>query len=450
MLKLAKKYLSLRRNIIRPREAIRAMQEEQLHSLLAHALEHSAWHRTRFENAGLTAETIQAAQLSDLPTMDKSDLMAHFDEIVTDPELSLEALRAFDAENNQSSTLYQGKYHIVHSSGSTGKPGYFVYDSPAWEQMLAGIIRGALWEMNLLQIWGLLARKAKILYVAATDGRYGGALAVGDGLNDMGLPQRFLDINQPMAEWIGVLKSWKPDVVIGYPSAIKLLCDLAEEQRLPFRPERIITCGEPLPAGLRAWLTDKTGAVLVNFYGASESLAMGVAGPKDSCMVLFDDLNLIEVIDGEMYLPCLYNKVQPLIRYHITDHLVLHEGQGAFTSADILLSRNEDILWFKDQEGNKEFLHPLAVEGFCLEGLTDYQFVKQSNSSFTMRAVAEESRQLEILEAMKKQMRKILREKHLEWVEFQVQFVREILPDIHTGKKKMIVCEMKDRPCAVA
>lgn len=42
-------------------------------------------------------------------------------------------------------------------------------------------------------------------------------------------------------------------------------------------------------------------------------------------MLLFDDLNVIEVEDGVMYLTSLYNFAQPLIRYRVSDHLVLKE-----------------------------------------------------------------------------------------------------------------------------
>ena len=37
------------------------------------------------------------------------------------------------------------------------------------------------------------------------------------------------------------------------------------------------------------------------------------------------------------------------------------------------------------------------------------------------------------------QMKKILNEKHLEYVNFYIQFIEEILPDKKTGKKKLIV-----------
>ncbi|MFQ8583444.1 MAG: hypothetical protein ACLSA6_13425 [Holdemania massiliensis] len=51
---------------------------------------------------------------------------------------------------------------------------------------------------------------------------------------------------------------------------------------------------------------------MINFYGASESLALGVEAAEDQGMRLFDDMNIIEVENGKMFLTCLYNTVQPL------------------------------------------------------------------------------------------------------------------------------------------
>ena len=179
---------------------------------------------------------------------------------------------------------------------------------------------------------------------------------------------------------------------------------------------------------------------VINFYGASESLALGVEGQNSSDMILFDDLNAIEVVDGEMYITCLYNYAQPLIRYHLTDRLTLKPiGEGPFSRAEILLSRNEDVLWFEDAEHPRDFLHPLAVEGFCLDGLTDYQFVQRSAHRFTMLAVASPQRQHEISREMNRLMHEILLEKKMDWVDFSVEFLDEIRPDARTGKKPLII-----------
>ena len=90
----------------------------------------------------------------------------------------------FDNNKNKYKKTFKKKYHIVHSSGSTGKPAYFVYDNKAWESMLIGVIRAALWDMSMPQILKYLFKKPRILYIAATDGRYGGAMAEAEDGND--------------------------------------------------------------------------------------------------------------------------------------------------------------------------------------------------------------------------------------------------------------------------
>lgn len=399
-------------------------------------------YRAVFERAGITEEQLDTLPLSCFPTIDKQALLEHFDELVTVPDLKQENLREFDAGEAADRKPYQGKYHVVHSSGSTGKPGYFVYDEDAWSQMLLGIIRAALWGMSMPQILGLLMKRPRIVYIAATDGRYGGAMAVGDGIDGVGAKQMYLDIKTPVAEWIRQIREFQPNIVIGYPSAIKILAQLMENGEVGLDAERVISCGEPLGTSLRTYLEKIFRTQVVNFYGSSESLALGVeTNPKDG-MLLFDDMNVIEVENGVMYLTCLYNYAQPLIRYRLSDRLTLKAPEGGelpFTRAVRLLGRNEDVLWFEDGRGNREFLHPLAIEGFCIEGLKDYQFRQTTKDTFEMFAETEHGASKErIRQEMLQQMREILSEKKLDFVQFYVNFVNEILPDIRTGKKPLI------------
>ena len=104
------------------------------------------------------------------------------------------------------------------------------------------------------------------------------------------------------------------------------------------------------------------------------------------------------------------------------------------------MGRSEDILWFEDEEGKREFLHPLAIEGFCIEGLLDYQFQQTDKNSFEMLAeVSQTDRENEIRGEMLAQMKEILQEKGLDYVWFSVTFVSKILPDPKTGKKPLIL-----------
>lgn len=219
-------------------------------------------------------------------------------------------------------------------------------------------------------------------------------MAVGDGTRGVGASQLYLDIKTPVTEWIRQLKAFRPNIVIGYPSAIKILAQLMENGEVSLDAERVISCGEPLGRSLRTYLENIFRTQVVNFYGASESLALGVETDLEEGMLLFDDMNIIEVED----------------------------------------------LWFEDGRGNREFLHPLAIEGFCIEGLKDYQFRQTTKDTFEMYAETGNGVSREqIRQEMLLRMRKILAEKRLDYVQFYVNFVEEILPDIRTGKKTLIL-----------
>jgi len=100
-------------------------------------------------------------------------LLSHFDELVTVPGLTQNELKRFDAQTEGSREPYLGKYHMVHSSGSTGKPGYFLYD------------KRALYGAN-----GILVKDCRF------DGPANGESAFKDG-NRIGVERCFFNLHYP-------------------------------------------------------------------------------------------------------------------------------------------------------------------------------------------------------------------------------------------------------------
>jgi len=442
----------LKRNEKKSPAQVRALQEKKLRKILRFAYENSSYYRDAFAQAGITEQDLDTTPLSAFPTLDKTGLLTDFDRLITVPSLTQEDLRRFDAEEAADRKPYLGRYHVVHSSGSTGRPGYFLYDDHAWGQMLLGIIRGALWDMSMPQILRLLHDGPRIAYIAATDGRYGGAMAVGDGIEGLRCEQIHLDVNTPLDQWVRRLKEFRPNMVIGYPSAIKILAELVSGGKLELSLTRVISCGEPLSPGLRRYLEGTFGVGIVNFYGASESLALGVETDPAEGVILFDDMNILEQAPDGVYLTCLYNFAQPLIRYKLSDSLTFQPpgDKYPFRRAVGLLGRCEDLLWFENGAGAREFLHPLAVEGFCIEGLLDYQFRQTGSRSFEMLAETAPTASQETIRAeMLGRMKEILKEKDLTYVDFSVRFVSQIPPDPQTGKKRLIVQNREERSVAV-
>ena len=440
----------LKRNTAKSEGQIKMLQDKKLRKMLRYAYQHSEYYRRTFTQAGISEENIDKIPLKQFPVITKELLMQNFDELVTDPKIKQEELRKFDESPVSKTENYPGRYHIIHSSGSTGIPRYFVYDDKAWGQMLLGIIRGALWGMGMTDILKLLAGKPRILYIAATDGRYAGAMAVGDGITGLHARQEYLDINEPIEKGNQKVIKFDPNIVIGYPSAIKLMAEQVRLGRVPNHVERVISCGEPLSAGLRSFLEDTFQCPVINFYGSSESLALGLEEKAGDGMILFDDLNVIEVENGEMYLTCLYNFTQPLIRYHLTDTLRpkkrLSNDPYGFSRAEVLLCRNEDEMWFQKADGTEEFIHPLSVEGICVDGLRDYQFVQTSKKSFHIRAeISEDASKEMVIHGIESIIEPLLSDKALGNIHYEICFVDRIEVNPDTGKKPLIIKKMIDR-----
>ncbi|MDD3221385.1 MAG: phenylacetate--CoA ligase family protein [Clostridia bacterium] len=444
-LKLITALIRMRKNIKRRKPEIQRIQQEKLTKLLLHAYRNSEYYRKSFKKAGIREEDIGKIPLSAYPAVDKEILVSHFDELVTTDDLKQEKIRVFDASHSIKEKKYMGKYHLVHSSGSTGIPRFFVYDEDAWMQMILGIIRGALWDMSILSVLKLIFSHPGILYIAATDGRYGGAMAVADGIDGIHAKQMTLDIKTPLSEWRKKVEAFSPTIIIGYPSAIKILSEELEESAVLSKVSRVITCGEPLNASMRQFLEKTYKCPVINFYGASESLAIGVESEPAEGMYLFDDMNYIEVFEGQMYLTCLYNYTQPLIRYKISDQLQRKNdtlSKCQFARSETPLGRNEDILWFYNSSGNREFLHPLDLEGICVEGLMDYQFKKMNSTHFEMIAeVSRDDEKQRISKEIHLVVEKLLADKQLNNVTFSVRFMGKIFPDSKTGKKKLVLIE---------
>lgn len=439
-------FLAFRRAAESSRAKIDAVREKRLRALLAHAHDRSRYYRELYGGAGISRGDLATAPLAALPATDKAAIMERFDDAVCAPGVTRDALISFDQGEADLGAVFGGAYHVVHSSGSTGKPGYFLYDERAWRQVILGIIRGALWGMTAVEVFKLMASRPRVLYVAATDGRYGGVMAVGDGVASLKMEQRSLDINTPLSAWRETVREFDPSVVIGYPSAIKILAELLESGGADAAIRLVVSCGEPLGAGLRAFFESVFGASVVNFYGASESLALGVETDPAEGMVLFDDLNWIEASPDGMYLTSLCNFAQPLIRYRLSDELVVRgtpaRSRCAFSRVESVRGRSEDLLWFDDGRGGREFLHPLAVEGFNVEGLRDYQFRKVGDDAFEMTAeVPDHARRASVRDEMLRQMRPILQANGLARIGFDVRFPDGIAPDPRTGKKRLIVLE---------
>ncbi|MDE6054580.1 MAG: phenylacetate--CoA ligase family protein, partial [Lachnospiraceae bacterium] len=98
-----------------------------------------------------------------------------------------------------------------------------------------------------------------------------------------------------------------------------------------------------------------------------------------------------------------------------------------------------DMMWFEDQNGNHEFLHPLAIEGICIEGIIDYQFRQTAKDAFELSVETEENADLEKVGRELPELIDSILEKKLKFVRYRIRYVEQIKPNPKTGKKPLIL-----------
>jgi phenylacetate-CoA ligase len=103
-----------------PAELLRQERQRRLRELLRVALASSPWHRHRLD--GVDPEAFTEEDLPGLPAMTKDDLMANWDEVVTDRRLTLELVERHLAALTSDAYLFD-EVHAIASGGSTGRRG---------------------------------------------------------------------------------------------------------------------------------------------------------------------------------------------------------------------------------------------------------------------------------------------------------------------------------------
>ncbi len=336
----------------------------------------------------------------------KRDLMAHFDDWVTDPDITLESLkRDFLSDPTLTGALYLGRYHVVTTSGTTGDPAVIVHDADSWA-MLAAVGRRGRWRT--IAAWkvlsGVARRGLRVAGLFAGGGHFGAAAALESARrrNPYFARQfRVFSVLRPLSELVSELNDFQPTALEGYPSALVLLADEQRAGRLNIRPVIAITAGEDLVPRARSAIAAAFGCRIENRYGSAEFVALAVECAEGLFHVNIDWF-IVEPVD-ENYQPVapgvpshsvlvtnLANRVQPLIRYDIGDRVTFSPKQCACGNALPAMSvegRAGDILAFDTADGGVVRVLPLAL-GTVIEevpGVRRFQAIRTGPCALSVR-----------------------------------------------------------------
>ena len=302
-------------------------QQSALRRLLARATKHSPFHARRL--GGIDPAHFDLAQLPALPTMSKADMMASFDEIVTDRRINLSDVQTHLQRTGRKPELYAGRYFATTTGGSSGLKGVFLYD---WDAMID-------FGARIMVSAGPPPADARVVATIASPGaihilRLGFALIDGEHFRVVDTP-----VTLPLGEIVGRLNEQQPDVLFGYPAMLFRLAVEQEAGRLSISPVRIRSSAATLTPVAEERIAAAFDAPVIDTYGATE----GIVGTRPAGSAVFtfaSDLAIIELVDKEhrpvpvgqpsakVLLTNLFNLAQPLIRYEVEDQFVLAKAVG--------------------------------------------------------------------------------------------------------------------------
>jgi putative adenylate-forming enzyme len=349
----------------RPRAQLATHQQQRLEAVVRHAATHSPFYRRWFNQTGaLGAEPVQ---LHRLPVLDKSLLMEHFDELVCDPRLRRDQLLDWVRQMTRDQ-LYLDRYRVMVTSGSSGRPGLFVYDAAGWRSIATQFLRSSSWA-------GLRPSlpRQRVAWLGGAGPAHitrQGAATLAIGLHRV----LALPVTLPLPQLVEALNWYQPTYLNVYPSVAMWLADEQQAGGLRLSPRMLVTAGELRTPEMTQRLTDAFGVRPFDVYGCTEGL-FGTECQHHQGIHLFEDTTLVENVDADgqpvpagqpgarLLVTNLYNLVQPLLRLEVTDLVTLDPDPcpcgRPLVRTSAIHGRSDDTLSLAARDGGRVAVHPL-------------------------------------------------------------------------------------------
>lgn len=368
------------------------LQKERLKKLVEYARENSPYFKELYRNIP------EDFSLTDLPHTEKSVLVEHYEDWVTDPEITLKDVAAFCGRNNSDEGLYLGKYTVLHTSGTTGSPMFMVRDKHR------NMIQGQLIAQRLLNgvspetMDHTKRRVAAVIYAEQGASSYEGLLK--QKYSVPGYEDNIIAVSvlNSIESIVKQLNEYQPSTMTGYGSVLAMLAQEKEGGRLNIDVDVIFNSAEALSPENHARIEKAFGCKVKNNYCMTEGgeIAMTV---DNSDMLLNEDWIIVEPVDeqcrpvsdpdewsGGILVTDLSNFVQPIIRYYVNDRVKIQK-----VSDDSIRMPRFEI----KGRVNKGFT--IAGKTFSSTGIdsiaelwtdvADYQFVQTADDELQLRLV---------------------------------------------------------------
>ena len=423
-----------------------ALQQKRLKELISYVKGNSPYFAALYEHID------ENAPLSELPVTNKKEMMTHFDQWMTDRSITKAKVEHFMSDISNVGTKLDGKYLVYTTSGSTGNPCVVLYDESTINVSSAiGVIRSFARKEDMT---AFIKSGKKTIALFADNGFYLGCGSVRYNLRKMPWKKNVMktfEVRKPTDEIVNVLNEFQPSMIGCYPTAMEVLADEQEKGRLNIKPAIIMTGGEKLNDDVREHLSNVFGCYVQTNYSCTEGGTMACECTAHHFHIN-DDWVILEAVDennkpvpfgtqsSKVLLTNLANRICPIIRFEITDRVVLHDEPcecGNMRHWLTIEGRTDDILCFE----NGIRIAPMSLYAVLKEvhGIERFQLIQQEDDRLELRLIADNKQ--EIFKAAKKAVENYLSKNGV----LADVYLSEKLPAANSvsGKYKHIIAKNK-------
>lgn len=436
-----------------PPEKVAHLRKRRLRRLVQIAAARSPFYANRFRNINL-----DHFELSQLPPTTKQDLLARFDEAVTDPNVRRSDVDHYLKNSDNLGRYYLGRYAVSETSGSQGQPLPILQDRQGLQVLFAIMVgrANAFSRPGLLEGIRRLSNPARLAIVTLRRGFYPSGAAF-DFMSEFVKPfVRILRLSSTQTDLIERLNEFQPHVVIGYASTLDILALQTDRLRLSPNLGQVGSTSERLSGAAKQRIRTAFGVPVIDHYGTGECLFLSDGCPTDEGLHINADWAILEVVDdayrpvppgrpgSKVLLTNLANRVQPFIRYEVGDTVTMADRPcrcgNRFPRIQRIEGRAAEV--FRVLDGQEERVLPALVVQNAVERLgvvREWQAAQADSSGMQVRLEVLPQATLSPGEAQKILARELQQYGLPAGFKVEVQVVPHLLPDPGTGKMRRVV-----------
>lgn len=347
--------------------------------------------------------------LDDVPPTKKADFLDRLQETVIDPALTRARLFTHVQGGAAPGEPLLGRYLVATTSGTSGQIGVFVDEVSGWAKHRAILFARMFQGLLTPEGFALLAkRRYRLGFVVAVGGHWLTAILASrvPKIGQLFADSKVIPIDAPLARVVDELNAFKPLLLHSYPTFLEVLAAEKRRGALRIEPEIITAGSEPTTQACReAVRAAFPSARFVETYAATECLAMATACPhgvlhvnEDACILeaVDDELNAVPYgqVAQRVLVTNLLNTVQPLLRYELTDSVILDDKPCPCGSPFLVIrvqGRTDDTFFLLDGQGRAQAHPPIPMEVSLLgvPGLLQYQLVHEAQNRLRLAFVTD-------------------------------------------------------------